>query len=232
MNNQSNTAETAGRSTRLIMKWILIALVVVGAIYGMIKIVSKGLNPVNQQKQTAQVDIMSSFTGTEKIKGNPQAKVVVIEYSDFECPACAAYHTLFGDMVTSYGDKIQFAYRYFPLGQHPVAKLSASVAEAAHRQGKFWEMHNMLFDHQADWAGKPDKAKEIFLGYAKVLKLDIAKFNKDISSAETAAIIEASYQSGIKYGVDRTPSLYVNNTRVYDLNLLKKIIDDEIAKNK
>jgi protein-disulfide isomerase len=220
MNNERN---------KQIMIWVAVAIVLAGAIFGMVKVVSKGLG-AQPDAQTMQVEILPSVLAKEHEKGNPLARVTIIEYSDFECPACNAYHKAFAELVTSYGDKVRFIYRYFPLDQHPVGKLSAYAGEAAYRQGKFWEMHDMLFDHQADWEGKPGAARAMFIEYAKTLKLDIVKFTADLDAADVAKVVEDARQSGLKYGVDRTPSMYVNNTRVIDFSVLKKTIDDEIAK--
>ncbi len=93
-------------------------------------------------------------------------------------------------------------------------------------------MHDKLFEGHTTWAEKPDIAKETFLGYAKELSLDITKFNTDIASSTLLQKVKDSYQSGIKYGVDRTPSIFVNNNRVVKFDLLKSTIDAELAKTK
>ncbi len=221
MNNERN---------KQIITWVIIAVVLIGAVFGMVKVVSKGLG-AQPENPTMPVEILPSVQAKEREKGNPAAKVTIIEYSDFECPACNSYHKAFAELVTSYGDKVRFIYRYFPLDQHKVGKLSAYAGEAAYRQGKFWEMHDMLFDHQADWEGKPGDARKMFIDFAKTLKLDVTKFTADLDSADVAKVVDEQRQSGVKYGVDRTPSVYVNNIRVLDFTVLKKTIDEELTKN-
>ena len=119
-----------------------------------------------------------------------------------------------------YGRQVRFAYRHFPLPQHKNAKLAATVAEAAGKQGKFWEMHDLIFQNQSDWSEEKNAAV-IFAQYAQDLQLDLAKFQTDIASEEIKAKIENDYKSGVKAGVNSTPSFFLNgkkldNPRNYD----------------
>lgn len=108
------------------------------------------------------------------IKGNESSKVALIEYSDFQCPACAANYNLVKYLEGKYFSDIKFVYRHFPLQQHAQAIPAARAAEAAGAQGKFWEMHDKLFENQDKWADTTT-AKDIFKGYAEELGLDMER---------------------------------------------------------
>ena len=118
------------------------------------------------------------------------------------------------------GAQVRFAYRHFPLPQHKNAKLAATVAEAAGKQDKFWEMHDLIFQNQSDWSEEKNAAV-IFAKYAQDLGLDLAQFQTDIASEEIKAKIENDYKSGVKAGVNSTPTFFlngkkINNPRNYD----------------
>ena len=118
------------------------------------------------------------------------------------------------------GAQVRFAYRHFPLPQHKNAKLAATVAEAAGKQDKFWEMHDLIFQNQSDWSEEKNAAV-IFAKYAQDLGFDLAQFQTDIASEEIKAKIENDYKSGVKAGVNSTPTFFlngkkINNPRNYD----------------
>lgn len=187
--------------------WGIFAVVIGGMIFGMVKIASR--NPAD-----SKLSLASAVVDSDWVKGNREAKVVITEYSDFQCPACAAYHPIVKQLSRDFGDNIAIVYRHFPLKQiHINAESSALAAEAAGRQGKFWEMHDMLFDGQKDWA-ENKKAKEIFTGYAKELGLDVLKFNEDANSKELKAKVESDYGSGVKARVDHTPTFFINGKEI------------------
>lgn len=147
-------------------------------------------------------------------KGNQEAKVVVVEYSDFQCPACQLYSPLIREVAQQYGEKIAIVYRHFPLKQiHLQAELAAQAAEAAGKQGKFWEMNELLFERQEQWAEKRE-AKKLFIDYAKELGLNEAQFKKDLVSKEVKALVKADYLSGLANRLNSTPSFFINGERM------------------
>ncbi|OGF63404.1 hypothetical protein A2926_03960 [Candidatus Giovannonibacteria bacterium RIFCSPLOWO2_01_FULL_44_40] len=146
-------------------------------------------------------------------KGNKNAQIVLIEYSDFQCPACAIYYPLVNKLSEELGDKISFVYRHFPLKQHQNAEPAAWAAEAAGRQGKFWEMHDLIFENQKIWSDQKN-AEELFIKYAEALSLDMAKFKEDVGSKEINEKVESDYQSGLRAGVDSTPTFFLNGKRI------------------
>lgn len=158
------------------------------------------------------------------------AKAVLIEYSDFQCPSCALSHPIVKQVQAEFKDKLAFVYRYFPLSMiHKNAMPSSIAAEAAGKQGKFWEMHDMLFEKQRDWSEEID-TKNTFIGYAKTLGLDVNKFTTDLDSPEIKNKIEASFKEGSAIGVAGTPTFYLNGKKM-QASLSFEEFKAEIAKN-
>jgi protein-disulfide isomerase len=164
--------------------------------------------------------------------GNKEAKVVVIEYSDFQCPTCALYSPIVRQLANEYGNQIAIVYRYFPLKQiHPQAVLTAQAAEAAGRQGKFWEMNELLFDKQEEWAGK-NNAKKLIEDYAQSMGLNLNQFNQDINSKPVRQKVEADYLSSLKNRLNSTPSFYINGERIMNpqgVDAFKQVLDQKIV---
>ena len=149
-------------------------------------------------------------TALDWVRGNIGAKVILIEYSDFQCPACAAYYPILKSLEEKFGSQIGFVYRHLPLSQiHANAELAAMASEAAGRQGKFWEMHDLLFENQTTWAKDPG-AKEVFIGYALELQLDEGQFANDLDSDDLKNKISSSYSEGISIGIGGTPTFFLN----------------------
>ena len=159
------------------------------------------------------------------------ASATLIEYSDFQCPACKVYQPLLGQVLSAFPEKLRFVYRHFPLRTtHKNAQLAAQAAEAAGKQGKFWQMHDMLFDKQDSWSKLPNP-KDTFIEYAQVLELDKDKFRTDLDLAEIAQKIDADLSGGEAAGVDATPTFYLNGQKVENIKGLedfKKRVEDAI----
>ncbi len=162
--------------------------------------------------------LANAITAIDWVNGGSSAKVELVEYSDFQCPACGYYYPWVKQLQQKFGDQIKFAYRYFPLSSlHKNAQISAQAAEAAGQQGKFWEMHDKLFDNQAVWSDS-DNAANIFSGYAKDLGLNITKFSADLNSDKTIARVGDDYQSGVAIGINHTPTFFLNGTEIQNPN--------------
>ena len=189
--------------------WGISTLVLGGMVFGMVKIASR-----NSQDNKQPLSLTSSVIESDWIKGNKEAKIVITEYSDFQCPACASYYGVVKQIHKDFGDRIAFVYRHFPLRQiHANAEIAALSAEAAGKQGKFWEMHDMIFENQKKWEGEKN-AGEIFIKYGEDLGLNIEKFKQDLDSKEVKDKVEADYQSGIKAGVNHTPTFFLNGAEI------------------
>ena len=150
----------------------------------------------------------------EWVRGNAASPVLFIEYSDFQCPACRAYQPLLSEAHKVYGDRVAFVFRHYPLLQiHPNADLAARAAEAAGMQGKFWEMHDVLFEKQSAWSRAVNTAS-VFETYAKSLGLDMAKFKQDIESDAVKKAVADDYARGNEIGVQGTPTFVLGGVRV------------------
>lgn len=206
-----------------IIYWSGSALVVLIAIFILIKVVITPPSTLTPDKITDQ----------DWTQGNKDSKIILIEYSDFQCPACAYYYKIVESALKEFGNHIYFAYRHYPLSQHKNAKPAAYAAEAAGLQGKFWEMHDLLFESQKEWSNlvNPD---EKFTQYAESLGLDKEKFITDYNSSEVKNAVEADGESGAKLKLPGTPSLFlngklINNPRDYES--FRKLIRDTIDQN-
>lgn len=221
-----DTEERRQRIRRAII-WVVVLLVIGGGIAGIVSLARRA-----PAQDTSSGGVIAPLAQDDWVKGGREAKIVLIEYSDFQCPACKTYHPLLKKLTEEFGDKIAFVYRFFPLRQiHKNADLASQAAQAAGLQGKFWEMHDLIFDHQRDWAEVP-KADVFFIGYAESLALDMNKFKNDIDSEAVKKRVDGDYQGGIDAGINSTPTFYLNgkkmqNPRSYEE--FSKIISDAIA---
>jgi protein-disulfide isomerase len=142
--------------------------------------------------------------------GPDDAPVTLVEYGDFECPYCGMAHPIVKRARKTLGSQLRFVFRHFPLAEiHPHARVAAQAAEAAGAQGKFWEMHDTLFEHQ--------DALEVedLLGYAESLGLDTVKFARDLEAGTFEKRVRDDFRSGVKSGVNGTPTFFINGAR-YD----------------
>lgn len=146
--------------------------------------------------------------------GSATSSVTVVEYSDFQCPACASYAPVVGQLISEYGDRISFTYRHYPLRSiHPNAQLAGQAAEAAGKQGQFWQMADLLFTNQNEWGSRP-QARDNFVAYAERLGLNMAQFQSDMDSAAAKQEVDRDFQSGAEAGVNHTPTFFVNGTEI------------------
>lgn len=197
------------RKVRKFLSWGAGIVLAVLAIWDLINFASNS-NIANQEQTGSFLQIKED----DWVKGNPEAEVTLIEYSDFQCPTCGAYHPVISQLTQEFGDKVKFVYRHFPLRQfHVNAELAAQAAEAAGRQGKFWEMHDLIFENQRDWSNNRT-AREIFITYAENLNLDIEQFRRDLDSKEIKQKVEGNYQSGIRLGVNSIPTFFLNGKKI------------------
>lgn len=185
-----------------------IAIILVLLVIGGIILVFSSKTPASNFKET----VVPAISQSDWMAGKKDAKVSLIEYGDFQCPACAAYRPLLKQLIAEYGDRITFVYRNFPLYKtHPNAEISAEAAEAAGLQGKYWEMHDVLFEKQSDWALASNKsALEKFNAYAEELGLDIDRFAHDMKSDQIKNKIKSDVNSGNAAVIDHTPTFFIN----------------------
>lgn len=204
--------------------WIILAVVVIGFIG--IFIATK------PESSKTSIEEARKIVAIDHTKWSSDAKVTLIEYGDFQCPGCASYYPIIKQMEETYKDDVRFVFRHFPLRTiHPNAQAAALAAEAASKQGKFWEMHDKLFETQQSWGQITTNQQKLFESYADELELDIDQFKTDYASSETAARINRDLDSGKLFGVDSTPS-FVLNGKLIDtpsgLEEFSKLLDKAI----
>lgn len=160
------------------------------------------------------------------------AKVTIVEFSDFQCPACKSVQPTLGQILKDYQGKVNFYYRHFPLPQHKNAVPAALAAEAAGEQGKFWEMANIIFTQQENWESK-SSPQDLFSAYSKELNLNEEQFKKDLENNKFTQKIERDKNDAVSLGVNSTPTFYINGEKMagaLSYNEFKLIIDKEIGK--
>lgn len=144
------------------------------------------------------------------VRGDAKALVTLEEFGDFECPPCAKMSEALHQLEKDYHGKLRVIFRHFPLANHPHAREAGAASEAAHLQGKFWEMHDLLYQKQAQWSKGVD-VPSLFHSFAGELGLDVERFKKDLQSPETAARVTADHEHGKSRGVHSTPTIFINN---------------------
>jgi len=144
----------------------------------------------------------------DHVLGPPGAPVTLAEYGDYECPYCGQAHVVLGRLLEAFGDEIRLVFRNFPLTQiHPHAERAAEAAEAAAAQGKFWQMHHTLYEHQ-------DRLDDESLAeYAGLIGLDVPRFVRDMAAGTYAARVREDFLSGARSGVNGTPTFFINGRR-------------------
>ncbi|GGI24106.1 DsbA family protein [Pedobacter mendelii] len=144
----------------------------------------------------------------DHVEGGKSASIEIVEFGDYQCPYCGDAFPLIQEIQDTFGDQIKFVFRNFPLQEvHQYALSAALAAEAAALQGKFWEMHDALYENQHRIGD------DLFIELAKTIGLDLDKFKKDAVSVEIQQRIDDDFESGIRSGVNGTPSFYVNGTK-------------------
>lgn len=203
-------------------------------VWGLVAVLGAGLvlfvgNVLTSEDRGAVVEFNIPVAESDWIKGNPEAEVTVVEYADFQCPHCRTAVSVVDSLLASYGDSVRVVYRHFPLPMFNNSFKAARAAEAAGEQGKFFEMHDLLFENQSEWAplGNPD---ETFSGYATELGLDMIAFSEAYGSKEVEDRIAAERDGAREYAVLGTPTFFVNGKSVASSELaLSQAIQAELA---
>lgn len=149
--------------------------------------------------------------------------IMLVEFSDFQCPACLSVQAPLKELLKKYEGKVEFVFRYFPLTViHKNAQISAQAAEAAGMQGKFFEMHDKLFETQREWEGQADP-RETFGKYSELLGLDKEKFMSDLESQSVKDIVKIDVLAANKYQISGTPTFFLNGTKINFAQIEPKI---------
>ena len=192
---------------------ILIAIAVVVVIGGVLLAIFANPQPA---EPGAPVDQQSLIRDSSHMTKKSTAKVNIVEFGDYQCPGCGVAHPILKQVVEQYKDNenVNFVFRNYPLESiHPNARIASEAAEAAGAQGKFWEMHDLLYERQNDWNVQPNPLT-LFADYANSLGINVDQFKTSINQSSAKDIIQADIDDGTKLGVTGTPTFFVNEEMI------------------
>jgi len=203
---------------------LAVALAAVIAVYGSRKSVPAS--------ETASKSTIEANSGGGHVRGNASAPVTLVEFGDYQCPSCGYYHPIVDELLRRYPEKVKLEFHHYPLIQmHPHALAAAMAVEAAGDQGKYWEMHDLVYTHQREWSAMPNPESE-FLAFAAQLGLDANKFMRSVKSTDVEKRILEDIQRGSNLKVGGTPSFFINGRSVDPLpdgvDKFAKIVDDAL----
>ncbi len=212
-----------------IIFWIGFIVVLLLIIWGLV--VAQNKNSISKV-----AELKFPVTVEDHIFGPENAPVTIVEYSDFQCPACGMYFPLVEKLVHEASTTVRLVYRHFPLTQHIHAETAARASEAAALQGKFWEMYRKIFDGQLDWENLKTTAESalVYEKYAKEIGLDLAKYNADINSPAIIQKVKDSAENSIKSGINSTPTFFINGkaiTNPQGYEAFKQIIEAAVKES-
>lgn len=220
--------------------WIIFVVIVFGLLTALV-IASHNANPqidvssINQNKLIPASAANGNIA--DHVFGKANSKVLLVEYGDFQCPACGAAYPRIKTITEGYQGVLGFVFRNFPLTQlHPNALAAAATVEAAGLQGKYWEMFNTIYPNQTAWENLTGTDRtNLFVSYATTLKLNTTKFKTDLASSSVSQKISFDQAIGTKLGVDATPTFYLDGVKLADSvggndAKLKAAIDVELKK--
>ena len=226
------------------VKWVAISVISLVFLAFFIGLVVNGKNKNKPQTVDGKAVIaegsghirMGKLTDTELLTNKAkldQAAITLVEYADFQCPACKAYHPVVKGLLELYPDQVKLVFKHFPLSAaHKNAEAAAVAAEAAARQNKFFLYADKLYETQEQWANLPNPLAK-FGSFAKELGLNSDQFSRDMKDTELMKKIDADRNEGIKNGVNATPSFFMNGEKFEsptDIEGFKKVIDEELER--
>lgn len=209
--------------------WIVFTLIVVVLFGGLIYLSTKNkidVSNVDAYKVLGKSEQSGNIA--DHTSGNTENKVVLIEYGDYQCPGCGSAYAPIKTVTEKYKDKLTFVFRNYPLtSMHPNAKAAAAAAEAAGQLGKYWEMHDVLYEKQQEWQSTSGTQRnDYFATYATSVGLDRAKFTEKLAKAidQINAKISFDQALGQKVGVDGTPTFFLNGKKIDQKALNGKLV--------
>jgi protein-disulfide isomerase len=203
--------------------WFIVGFIVIVTVVVIVAGAYSSGTPSNTASSTFVATTASPITAADWSEGSPNAKVTLIEYGDFECPACGQYFPVVEQLIQSNSTTVRFVFRNFPLYTiHPFAGIGAQVAEAAGLEGgqsAYWAMNNLLYTKQSDWSTDTTVApaqlvSNYFNGYAQSIGLDVGKFDADINATSVTDKIQNDVNSGNAAQIDHTPTFFINLTQI------------------
>lgn len=206
-------AERQAKTGR-IFTWVVGAAVALAVLYGFYLLIFPSGGQITP---TPANDVSAAVTADDWVKGAAEAKVTLLEYADFQCPACAAWQPTLNEVFVQYQNDLAIAYRHFPLSQHKNAIPAAQAAEAAGRQNKFWEMADKLYENQAQWQDEANPGP-IFESYAQKLELNLDEFKAAYADPAVKSKINGQLAGGLAARVNSTPSFFLNGQRLSNID--------------
>lgn len=216
--------------------WIIFSVVVILLLGGLVTWTRITNPPIDVSSiDNNSVIAASSQNGNiaDHTKGSTENKILLVEYGDYQCPSCKGAHPNVNALMEEYAEDVTLVFRNFPLtAANPNARAAAAVAEAAGLQGKFWEMHDILYENQSAWSSlDATQRTDAFTSYAETLELDIAKFNADIADKPVTQKINFDLAIGKKAGVAATPTFFLNGEEL-DSDTAGGIVQGDLTKIK
>lgn len=209
------------KETKNIISILVLTVIILGGVYfATVKSGSQKNNSIDQQTLVRE--------DSYKL-GN--GEITIVEFGDYQCPPCKTAQEIMKTISADYSGKITFVFRNFPLPLHANSNIAALAAEAANAQGKFWEMHDKLYETQTEWSNL-ENPLDAFVGYAQSISLDTEKFKQDVENKTYQNKIDRDLQDGTTISVLGTPSFFLNGVAVSDYTLanMKSIIDKTLKK--
>jgi protein-disulfide isomerase len=203
------------------MKPLIVILLALGVAAGAAVFLSRG-NPEQPVANStpSHVDIKA---GTH-VRGSQNAQLTLVEFGDYECPSCGAWHPFVKELLARYPDKLRLDFHHYPLvGVHPNAMAGALAAEAAGEQGKFWEMHDALFEHQREWGESPNP-KPIILNLASRIGLDVNRFEQSLASPAVQSRILQDVSKAQDLHVEATPTFFLNGEQIHPKLSMEELV--------
>ncbi len=216
-----------------ILPFLIIVLVLVAAVAGAWLVLRSSQQSRNAAAPTPDPALEVQGAEPPHVRGNQSAPVTVEEFGDFQCPSCGAYYPELKKIESEFGDRLKVIFRELPLvPMHEHALLAAQAAEAAGLQGKFWEMHDQLYENQAKWTEAKDLVP-LFVDYAKQIGVDPDRFMKDLNGDKVATRIFQDGKRAHALNIKGTPSFFVNGKEARDEQLrpdgLRQMINEALA---
>lgn len=213
------------------LKTIAIIVLIFAALFFLMRLVYKQTVKEQQQAPSGDQASILEVKADDWAVGNPDAKATVVEYLDFECEACRAYYPITTQLKEEYKDDLRFVVRYFPLPGHKNSRTAAYAAEAAGKQGKFWEMYNILYTKQGEWAEQQFANQNQFEKYAVEAGVNVEQWRKDVRSDEVKKRVDQNYNEAMSLGLPGTPSFFLNGKKIESpkgYEAFKSLIDESM----
>lgn len=215
---------------------VLVALLIGGGVFYTVK-TNNGSASGLASTTTKLADVGKLALADSYFQGEKEAKVTVVEFADYQCPACKFAFPQIDQLEEVYkGKSVQFVFRNFPLSSHKNTLIAHNAAEEAGKQGKYWEMHHKLYENQDEWSASgptpktKQQAEEIIVSYARDLGLNAEQVRQAIDDNRYNDVFTRDLADGEKLGVDATPTLFVNGQKIKYVQELASAIEAELAK--